>query len=296
MKQNYGVLRIIRVRPPANAMTNSQIKYPTGWLPGEGLIHVLTRRETTIGRALDNDIFLMDPTASREHARLVLDAYGWHLINLTAQNIVCVNGRPVPSGESLPVQSQDIIILGSTMLQLIAPQNQQPASPDEPLNPHGASIEGGWSPQTLPFSAQTQPPDWQDGQQRQRVVSSLPVQPDAELEPQPWEDVETESWLSAGVTMQFAPPSKLSIRLRAHPGSQDEERCAGDAQQERQDQCHPGSSHRQAGQPSREFMGLLAVDNCHWWRSIRCQPYYPSGTDAQVVRDRRFGSIEAQVR
>jgi len=130
MSQNYGALRVVRVRPPANAPANTQLKYPTGWLPEEDLVHLLTRHETTIGRALNNDIILMDPTVSREHARLVLNAYGWHIINVTAQNVVRVNGRAVPSGESMPLQPQDIIILGSTMLQLIAPQT----APLEPSN------------------------------------------------------------------------------------------------------------------------------------------------------------------
>src|SRR5207248_11403504 len=131
--QNYGALRVVRVRParsPDGSM-NAATKYPTGWLPEEGLVHVLTQHETSIGRALNNDIVLMDPTVSREHARLVLDRDGWHIINLTAQNIVRVNGRPVPSGSSLPMHPQDVLILGSTMLQLIAPQNLQIARTDE---------------------------------------------------------------------------------------------------------------------------------------------------------------------
>src|SRR5256714_15077429 len=98
MKENYGVLRVVRVRPPANAAANLQNKYPTGWLPEERLVHLLTRRETTIGRALSNDIILMDPTVSREHARLALDEYGWHVVNLTDHNIVRVSVRSVPGG------------------------------------------------------------------------------------------------------------------------------------------------------------------------------------------------------
>ena len=100
-----------------------QGRYPGGWLPEEGLVHVLKRRETTIGRALNNDVILLDLTVSREHARLLLDQSGWHIINLTEQNVVRVNGRPVPRGYSMPVHPQDILVLGSTMLQLIAPQN-----------------------------------------------------------------------------------------------------------------------------------------------------------------------------
>src|SRR5574340_1092662 len=132
--QNYGALRVVRVRParsPDGSM-NTAAKYPTGWLPEEGLVHVLTHRETTIGRALNNDVVLMDPTVSREHARLVLDQHGWHIINLTAKNIVRVNGKSVPSGSSLPMKPQDVLILGSTMLQLIAPQHPQTVKSDSP--------------------------------------------------------------------------------------------------------------------------------------------------------------------
>src|SRR3989442_10422982 len=122
MKQNYGVLRIVRVRPPANATTHLAERYPSGWLPEERLVHLLTERETLIGRALNNDIILLDPTVSREHARLVFDDDGWHIVNLTERNVVRVNGHTVPYGGSLPMRSQDILILGSTMLQLLAPQ------------------------------------------------------------------------------------------------------------------------------------------------------------------------------
>ena len=146
MSENYGVLRVVRVRPPANAITNAQGRYPSGWLPEEGLVHVLTRRETTIGRALNNDIVLLDPTVSREHARLRLDQHGWHLINLTTQNIVRVNGHPVPSGDSLSVQPQDIVILGNTMLQLIAPLT------DRPAEPNSAGSEASADPDNMPWA------------------------------------------------------------------------------------------------------------------------------------------------
>src|SRR5215468_11010135 len=46
-------------------------KYLSRWLPEERLTHILSRRETTIGRALSSDIILLDPTVSRDHVRLV---------------------------------------------------------------------------------------------------------------------------------------------------------------------------------------------------------------------------------
>lgn len=126
MNQDFGVLRVVRMLPGSHTTTGSaqmQGRYPGGWLPEEGLVHVLKRRETSIGRALNNDVILLDLTVSREHACLSLDQSGWHILNLTEQNVVRVNGRPVPRGGSLPVRPQDILVLGSTMLQLIAPQN-----------------------------------------------------------------------------------------------------------------------------------------------------------------------------
>ncbi|GHO73614.1 hypothetical protein KSD_13850 [Ktedonobacter sp. SOSP1-85] len=122
MKETYGVLRVVRVQLPANAAFEDAELTPTEWLAGERFVYVLTNRETSIGRALSNDILLMDPTVSREHARLVVTEQGWRIFNLTMRNTVCVNGRAVPAGGSLSLQSQDMLILGHTTLQLIAPQ------------------------------------------------------------------------------------------------------------------------------------------------------------------------------
>jgi RsiW-degrading membrane proteinase PrsW (M82 family) len=227
-------------------------KYPTGWLPEEGLVHVLTQRETTIGRALNNDVILMDPTVSREHARLVLDRDGWHIINLTARNIVRVNGRQVPSGSSLPMHPQDVLILGSTMLQLIAPQNPLAASSDGNAYPdditevyparkksqpasNGTAIERQrQTPSSLPSlppshypqspARSSQPgsygevseatPTMRGSHDRPPAQFPLPVQPDPEREAQQWGDDEEEDMLGASVTMHFALPQRMGSRTR----------------------------------------------------------------------------------
>lgn len=226
MKQNYGVLRIVRVRPPANATTHLAERYPSGWLPEERLVHLLTERETTIGRALNNDIILMDPTVSREHARLVFDDDGWHIVNLTERNVVRVNGHTVPYGGSLPMHSQDILILGSTMLQLLAPQEPTTDEmaivdmatkhlPSFQKNGSSVNLDGG-----LPVQKQTR---------IERVKAKLQaagalapaierreesVQPDPEMEAQAWDDEDEESLLGVGVTLQFALPQKIGTGTR----------------------------------------------------------------------------------
>jgi len=123
VSQSYGVLRIVHMRPPAEA-TKRRGKDLVGRLPEERLVHLLTHRETTIGRALSSDLILWDPAVSRLHARLVLDDQGWHIHNVTEQNTIYVNGSSVPSGGNVVVQPQDFLLLGNTVLQLVAPQRR----------------------------------------------------------------------------------------------------------------------------------------------------------------------------
>ncbi|HWS85107.1 MAG TPA: PrsW family glutamic-type intramembrane protease [Ktedonobacteraceae bacterium] len=134
MSQNYGVLRVMGVHrvhqtgrefidPQPSAITlMGQEEYQSDWLSEERFVHVISRREMTIGRALDNDIILMDPAVSREHACLVLDNRGWRIYNLTEKNTVLVNGRSVPSGGCLSLLPQDFLQVGNTIMQLVAPQ------------------------------------------------------------------------------------------------------------------------------------------------------------------------------
>jgi RsiW-degrading membrane proteinase PrsW (M82 family)/pSer/pThr/pTyr-binding forkhead associated (FHA) protein len=236
MKQNYGVLRVIRVRLPTNAATNLHDKYPSGWLPEERLVHLLTKGETMIGRALHNDIVLLDPTVSREHARLVLDSFGWHVTNLTTHNIVRVNGHSIPSGSSFPMHPQDILILGSTMLQLIAPQtnvvvvetlsetdteqmptmklpvpiDDEPSIFSEAPTAWRAQQEQGAKKLVRPTAV----PSSQSVQQHLSEPTPLPVQPEPEFAPVPWDDEDEESLMGAGVTLQFALPQRMGVRTR----------------------------------------------------------------------------------
>ncbi|HEY4384487.1 MAG TPA: PrsW family glutamic-type intramembrane protease [Ktedonobacteraceae bacterium] len=243
VSQNYGVLRVVRVRPPANATTDLQDKYPAGWLPEERLVHLLTRHDTSIGRALNNTIILMDPTVSREHARLVLDGCGWRVCNLTVHNIVRVNGHPVPSGGSMAIHPQDFLVLGSTMLQLIAPQVDAPI-PDDGYSEETRKLSAldltfpalqsyvvedppasnGHNKSLIPRRENTHPPRVAPVEPEPEIVrraterlfavsGELPVQPEPELAAQPWDEDE-ESLLGAGVTMQFALPQRMGTRSR----------------------------------------------------------------------------------
>ncbi len=91
-------------------------------------VYPLTLLTTTIGRSLDNAVTLLDPSASREHAVLSLNEHGWRIENISQHNPLWVGGRVVPPGASAPVQPGDILRLGYTCLQLLAPQAQQAPS------------------------------------------------------------------------------------------------------------------------------------------------------------------------
>ena len=241
MNQNYGVLRVVRMlasnRSPTSAANPQGRSSPIGWLPEEGLVHVLTSKETTIGRALSNDVILMDLTVSREHAYLLLSENGWRITNLTEQNIVRVNSHQVPPGGSLPVCPQDILVLGHTMLQLIAPQNYR-----ELLNPDKVMSYQESVPASLPRlgqvgTASEKTRSARNGQnndfastiaktpdplqmrsepnfiENARYETPLPPLPETETD-YLWNEEESEDILGPSITMHFALPQRMGSRTR----------------------------------------------------------------------------------
>ncbi|MGH2480619.1 MAG: FHA domain-containing protein, partial [Ktedonobacteraceae bacterium] len=209
MHQNYGALRVVRMLSSKRATpgeTNTPGRSPRDWLPEDGLVHVLTRRETALGRALNNDVILLDLAVSREHARLALNADGWRIFNLTEQNVVRVNGRPVPGGGSLPVRPQDILVLGNTMLQLIAPHNQHALLTVRELLPiEASSHHGAAAPQPdatatrTPLFAEHDSSQTPENAESTRYETPLPVLPASNAE-EHWIEEEPESVLGAGIT------------------------------------------------------------------------------------------------
>src|SRR5436853_1347095 len=124
MDQGRGQAPLLQVSLPlltSKKRIELRSKYLGRWLPEERLAYVLSQRETTIGRALSSNIILLDPTVSRDHARLVLGEEGWCVQNLTENNVVRVNGQVVAPGEWSPLQPQDLLVIGDTTLQLVAP-------------------------------------------------------------------------------------------------------------------------------------------------------------------------------
>jgi DNA-binding NtrC family response regulator len=73
--------------------------------------------EVLIGRDEDADVRIIDPRASRQHARIVIgDTI--EVEDLGSANGTRLHDQPLPAGTRVPLQSGDVIVIGSTMLVL----------------------------------------------------------------------------------------------------------------------------------------------------------------------------------
>src|SRR5215467_13583869 len=109
MNSSYGVLRVVHTEEDTNKdeETSPATTGLGAWdLPGypgnasnlPDPIYLLAESITSIGRGLNNHVVLMDPTVSREHARLTWRNGIWFIENLSAQNLLYVDKVNVPAG------------------------------------------------------------------------------------------------------------------------------------------------------------------------------------------------------
>ena len=76
-------------------------------------IHYTDNGTTRIGRDAENELRLIDPKASRQHARIEVSAIGYRIIDLGAGNGIRVNGR---KKRSIELFHGDVIQIGDTTL------------------------------------------------------------------------------------------------------------------------------------------------------------------------------------
>ncbi|MCP4874595.1 MAG: FHA domain-containing protein [Gammaproteobacteria bacterium] len=96
--------------------------------------HCIDQEITTLGRALDNDIILSDPTVAPHHLKII--RYGdssYELVNLTDVNPVRIENQQLDTlvGENLPVNLE----IGRVRAQLLRRDHDVPAT--RPLAGHG---------------------------------------------------------------------------------------------------------------------------------------------------------------
>ena len=74
----------------------------------------LNRVQTSVGRALDNDLVLLDISSSRKHAQIMRHAQGFTLLDLRSANGVYLNGRRISEEE---LYDGDEIEIGETIMR-----------------------------------------------------------------------------------------------------------------------------------------------------------------------------------
>lgn len=133
---SLGVLRIL---PPAPAPADDPDAAGDTLLGGESIV-AIRQPVTTIGRNLRNTVVLLDPTVSREHARLLWEGGGWVVENRSTRNPLWIGEREVAPGERVDLTPGDAMRLGNTLLQLLAPRMVTEATTGTPT-PASAAVE-----------------------------------------------------------------------------------------------------------------------------------------------------------
>ncbi|HEU5199492.1 MAG TPA: PrsW family glutamic-type intramembrane protease [Ktedonobacterales bacterium] len=135
MNACYGVLRVVHAEEETTHKSPAagEPDRPGPWdLPGytgnaAGLpdpLYPLTEATTTLGRGLNNHVVLMDPTVSREHARLIWRDGDWLIENLSAHNQLLANKVSIAPGSQKEIRPGSMLVLGQTTLQLLAPLHE----------------------------------------------------------------------------------------------------------------------------------------------------------------------------
>ena len=117
-----GVLRLVSPASEENAFL------------GGARVAPITRGISPIGRAQRNAVVLLDPAVSRDHARLIASKEGWWIENCSSANTIEVAGQVYAPGQGAAISPGDVVRLGKTAMQLVAPRPSYPdsaPSPDE---------------------------------------------------------------------------------------------------------------------------------------------------------------------
>ncbi len=153
---SLGVLRLLDAAP---VVASGESRAAGAGLYGGERIAPLALEATSIGRGPQNDVVLLDPAVSREHARLLLQRDGWWIENVSTRNPLWVDGREIAHGVGAPVSPGARLTLGHTSLQLLAPLLARGADDGSARQPAtgitlaGASATGILSPGvTLQFA------------------------------------------------------------------------------------------------------------------------------------------------
>jgi len=131
------------------AQLRARLKVVAGEQEGEE--YMLNRELTRLGRALENDIVLIDIASSRRHLELKRHAQGFSLRDLGSANGVSINGQRVLDDE---LYDGDVIEVGETRLrfEMVGSQRLRPDEREQDTDPGVTALP---LPPELPTRART---------------------------------------------------------------------------------------------------------------------------------------------
>jgi RsiW-degrading membrane proteinase PrsW (M82 family) len=115
-----AVLRVVAAGARADAQGGDDLP-ADGMLLGGESVYTIRQPVTTLGRGLQNTVVLLDPAVSREHACIMREGATWSVENISAHNALRVGDRPVQPGQRATLVAGDVLLLGHTVLQFLAP-------------------------------------------------------------------------------------------------------------------------------------------------------------------------------
>jgi RsiW-degrading membrane proteinase PrsW (M82 family) len=196
-----AVLRLLRTEQiewPEEVRSEAHGQPITGMLAWQwgGWVYPVTRPVASLGRGLKNDLVLLDPAVSREHARVVLTAEGWWIENRTERNPLWVGEFEVAPRRRATLLPGETITLGNTSLEFLAPRSSVGAHPSA-LGAERAVGRIEDAPLT-PLDSETG-----DEPGSGRTTTEMPTL-----------ELGGTNLLNPGVTLQFALSGKLGPRAR----------------------------------------------------------------------------------
>src|SRR5690606_3590165 len=96
-------------------------------LPGEAYEIPAGAEAVSLGRSLDAEICVADPSVSRAHARIARRGRVWFVTDLASRTGTTLNGAVLAPGVSSPMYPGDLLAVGSTILRVEGPEPSRPA-------------------------------------------------------------------------------------------------------------------------------------------------------------------------
>ena len=113
----FGVLRVLAPEAESGRPAQGQ------WLPETNFVLPVVQTSTTLGSDLHNSVVLFDSDVAPEHASLDNQRGRWSITNCAENAPLYIDGTAITRGVATPIESGQLIRIGTATLQLVAPSS-----------------------------------------------------------------------------------------------------------------------------------------------------------------------------